>query len=105
MNKLNLSRSALGCKIFAIAQLFMCLYARRMKTPKTVAITKRALTQRLNRALLAQDLYLRYNRRRASYMVIDCVGNFIVEHVDLHQKSRNWAFCSRGKSIRTVSSV
>jgi len=59
-----------------------------MKTSKTVAITKRALTQRLNRALLAQDLYLRYDRRRASYMVIDCVGNFLVDHVDLHEKAK-----------------
>ncbi len=55
---------------------------------KKVPITKRALIQRISRALAKQDEWLRYSRHHRSYMVIDCVGNFLVEHVDLHEKAK-----------------
>ena len=55
---------------------------------KKVPITKRALIQRISRALAKQDECLSYSRRQKSYMVIDCVGNFLVEHVDLHEKAQ-----------------
>ena len=57
-----------------------------MKNRK-VPITKRALIQRISRALAKQDEWLRYSRRQKKYMVIDCVGNFLLEHVHLHEKA------------------
>jgi hypothetical protein len=64
---------------------------------KKVPITKRALIQRITRALAKQDEWLRYSRRQKSYMVIDCVGNFLVEHVDLHEKKRVGRLATLGR--------
>jgi hypothetical protein len=78
MNKLDLSRSALGCKIFvtssyarAIAHVVACSYARGMKNKKK-PITKRALIQRISRELAKQGEWLRYSRPQKSHLVIDC---------------------------------
>ena len=43
--------------------------------------------QRISPALAKQDEWLRYSPRQKRYMLIDCIGNFLVEHVHLHEKA------------------